>query len=330
MATTPPTPRVGFLGPHGTFGEEALLGQPDLAAADLVAYPSMPLVLRAVASGEVDLGFVAIENSIEGTVLQVMDGLVFEHDLLIQREVVMRISQNLLAPPGTTLADVRRVVSFPVAMGQCQRFFNEHLPHAEMVAANSTAEAVRQVGEAHAEGTAALGSSLAGKLYGLEVLAADVEDNPENSTRFVVVAAAGIPAPTGHDETSIVCFQRDNHPGSLHAILGQFTARNIDLTKLESRPTKSSLGDYCFIIDLEGHIDDEVVADCLPRAPRPAGRPQVPRVLSQGGRRRSRDPAGRGGLVAGGRRVDQRPAVPRSPVVSESREGWQSGRMRGS
>ena len=119
------------------------------------------------------------------------------------------------------------------------------------------------MGEAHAEGTAALGSSLAGKLYGLDVLAADVEDNPENSTRFVVVAAAGIPAPTGHDVTSIVCFQRDNHPGSLHAILGQFTARNIDLAKLESRPTKSSLGDYCFIIDLEGHIDDEVVADCL-------------------------------------------------------------------
>jgi prephenate dehydratase len=258
-----PTPRVGFLGPHGTFGEEALLGQPDLAAADLVAFPSMPAVLDAVATGGIDLGFVAIENSIEGTVNQVMDVLVFKHDLLIQREVIMPISQNLLAPPGTTLADVRRVVSFPDALAQCLTFFQSHLPEAEMVAANSTAEAVRLVGETHPEGTAALGSSLAGKLYGLEVLAADVEDNPENATRFVVVAASGIPTPTGHDETSIVCFQRDNHPGSLHAILGQFTARNLNLTKLESRPTKSSLGDYCFIIDLDGHIDDEVVADCL-------------------------------------------------------------------
>jgi prephenate dehydratase len=254
---------VGFLGPHGTFGEEALLGQSDLAAGELIAFPSMPLVLQAVASGDVDLGFVAIENSIEGTVLQVMDGLVFEHDLLIQREVVMRISQNLVGPPGMSLDDVRRVVSFPVAMAQCQTFFNRQLPHAEMVAANSTAEAVRQVGELRPEGTAALGSSLAAKIYGLEVLAADVEDHPENATRFVVVAASGIPAPTGHDGTSIVCFQRDNHPGSLHAILGQFTARNLNLTKLESRPTKSSLGDYCFIIDVEGHIDDEVVADCL-------------------------------------------------------------------
>lgn len=256
-------PRVGFLGPHGTFGEEALLGQADLAAAELVAYPSMPAVLDAVAAGEVDYGFVAIENSIEGTVNQVMDVLVFKHHLLIHREVVMPISQNLLAPPGTALGDVRRVVSFPDAMAQCLGFFHKHLPEAEMVAANSTAEAVRLVGESAPDGTAALGSSLAGKLYGLEVLAADVEDNPENATRFVLVAATGVPAPTGHDETSIVCFQRDNHPGSLHAILGQFTARNLNLTKIESRPTKSSLGDYCFIIDLDGHIDDEVVADCL-------------------------------------------------------------------
>nr|MBA2752364.1 ACT domain-containing protein [Actinomycetota bacterium] len=104
----------------------------------------------------------------------------------------------------------------------------------------------------------------AAKLYGLDVLAADVEDNPDNNqTRFVLVGPSGIPAPTGHDKSSIVCFQRDDHPGSLHAILGQFTARNINLTKLESRPTKHSLGDYCFVIDLEGHVDDEVVADCL-------------------------------------------------------------------
>ena len=261
MATAP---RVAYLGPPGTFTEEALLAQPDLAEADLVAMRSMPEVLAAAASGDVDLGFVALENSIEGSVLLVLDRLVFDYDLRIQREAVLTVHQNLLGPPGVALADVRRVVSFPDAMAQCRRFFAESLPDAEIVAANSTAGAAREVGEHRPPGTAALGAGLAAKLYGLDVLAADIEDTPgANQTRFVVVAASGIPAPTGHDKTSIVCFQRADRPGSLHAILGQFTARNINLTKLESRPTKHSLGDYCFIIDLEGHVDDEVVADCL-------------------------------------------------------------------
>ncbi len=256
--------RVAYLGPPGTFTEEALLGQPDLADADLVAMKSMPEVLAATAAGDVDLGFVALENSIEGSVLLVLDRLVFDHDLVIQREAVLTIRQNVLGPPGMALSDVRRVVSFPDAMAQCRRFFAQSLPDVEIVAANSTAGAVREVAESRPPGTAALGAALAAKLYGLEVVAADVEDTPDaNQTRFVVVARSGIPAPTGHDKTSIVCFQRDDRPGSLHAILGQFTARNINLTKLESRPTKHSLGDYCFIIDLEGHVDDEVVADCL-------------------------------------------------------------------
>ena len=254
---------VAFLGPAGTFTEEALLSQPDLAEGELVAMPSFPDVLRATADGEVDFGFVALENSIEGTVRLVMDGLVFEHDLLIQREVVLAIRQNLLGPPGLALSDVRRVVSFPDALAQCREFFERELADAEIVAANSTAEAVRAVAEERPAGTAALGTALAAKLYGLEVLAGDVEDHDDNSTRFVLVAKGRIPPPTGHDKTSIVCFQQSDRPGSLHAILGQFSVRNINLTRLTSRPTKKSLGDYCFIIDLEGHVADEVVADCL-------------------------------------------------------------------
>ena len=263
MTVAERAPRVAFLGPPGTFTEEALLGQPDLAAADLVPMRSMPDVLALTEKGDVDLGFVALENSIEGTVRLVIDGLVFERNLLIQREVVMSVRQHLVGPPGMGLADVRRVVSFPDAMAQCQRFFATRLAGVEVVAANSTAEAVQQVADERPPGTAALGSTLAAKLYGLDVVASEIDDHPENATRFVVVARRGIPAPTGHDKTSIVCFQSDDRPGSLHAILGQFTARNINLTKLESRPTKHSLGDYCFIIDLEGHVDDEVVADCL-------------------------------------------------------------------
>lgn len=255
--------RVAFLGPPGTFTEEALLTQPDLASGELVAMRTMPDVLDATERGEVDYGFVALENSIDGTVNESLDGLVFENDLLIQREVVIGVHLNLLVPPGMMLADVKRVVSFPKAIAQCRVFLSRELPDVEEVAATSTAEAVRLVGVERPAGTAAVGTALAASLYGLDVAVPDIEDHPENSTRFALVAPGAIPAATGHDKTSIVCFQHTDRPGSLHAILGQFSARNINLTKLESRPTKRRLGHYCFIIDLEGHVDDEVVADCL-------------------------------------------------------------------
>ena len=255
--------RIAFLGPPGTFTEEALLSQGDLAGAELVPMKAMPDVLAAVDTGEVDLGFVPIENAIEGTVNLSLDALVFDHRLLVQREVVMPVQLNLLAPPGTALPDVRRVVSIPHATAQCRAWFADNLSEIELEAANSTAEAARSVGEGRQPGVAAVGTALAAKLYGLDVIAADIEDHPDNSTRFFLVGKEGVPGPTGHDKTSIVCFQHADRPGSLHAILGQFSARNINLTKLESRPTKRGLGNYCFIIDLEGHIADEVVADCL-------------------------------------------------------------------
>ncbi|HET9442503.1 MAG TPA: prephenate dehydratase, partial [Acidimicrobiales bacterium] len=246
--------------------EEALLTQPDYATAELLPMASHAAVIAATERGDADMGFLGFENSIEGSVRSVLDHLIFESDLLIRREVVLPITQNLLAPPGTGLADITTVVSFPDAMEQCREFFARELPAAEMVAANSTAEAVQMVGADRPVGTAALGTALAAKLYGLEVLAAGVEDRADNTTRFVAVGRQGpgaIPAPTGHDKTSIVLFQHADRPGNLHLISAQFAAREINLTKFESRPTKKILGDYCFIIDFEGHVMDEVVADCL-------------------------------------------------------------------
>ena len=255
--------RIAFLGPPGTFGEEALFTQADLADAVAVPMASHADVLAATDAGDVEFGFVGFENSIEGSVRSVLDTLVFEVDLLIQREVDLPITQNLLAPEGVALADVRRVVSFPDAMEQCREYFARELPSVEFVAANSTAEAVRLVADERPPATAALGTSLAAKLYGLDVLAAGVEDHRDNSTRFVLVARDGVPPPTGHDKTSIVLFQQADRPGNLHLIAAQFAAREINLTRFESRPTKKSLGDYCFIIDFEGHLADEIVADCL-------------------------------------------------------------------
>jgi prephenate dehydratase len=255
--------RVAFLGPPGTFTEEALFSQPDYAELEVEPCGSIEEVLERVASGHAEFGFVPIENSIEGTVHATLDSLVFDVDLLIQREVVLDVHLNLVAPAGVGLGDVARVVSFPFAAAQCRRFLAEKLPGVELVPANSTAEAAATVGRGDDRHTAALAPRLAARLYGLEVLEEAVEDHPENKTRFVAVAKDRVPAPTGHDKTSIVCFQEEDRPGSLHAILSQFAARAINLTKLESRPTKRALGDYCFIIDLEGHVADEVVADCL-------------------------------------------------------------------
>jgi prephenate dehydratase len=256
--------RVGFLGPLGTFTEQALLTQRDLTSAELVPLRAIPEVLVAVERFEVDLGFVAIENSIEGTVNLTQDELAFNHALLIQREVVLDIEHCLLVLPGTQLEDIKVVHSIPVATAQCHGWLREHVPNAEMHAANSTAEAARTVSELRDPRAAAVSPRVAAPLYGLDVLAGDIADHPGNQTRFVLVARDGVPAPTGHDKTTIVVFQRANEPGSLISILQEFAARRINLTKLESRPTKAGgLGDYCFVIDADGHIADELLADCL-------------------------------------------------------------------
>ena len=254
---------IGYLGPAGTFTEQALRSQPDLAELEVLPVRSIPEVLLATNDGRLDLGFVPIENAIEGTVNVTQDMLSFELDLLIQREVVIPVHLNLLGRPGATMADVRTVTSYAHAIAQCRLFLEDHLPGVEIEAVASTADAARLVGEGIDPSIAAIGTARAGELYGLDTLVADVADHPENATRFVVVARAGVPAPTGHDKTSIVVFQRADAPGSLLAILQEFAARAINLTKLESRPSRKGLGDYCFLIDLEGHLGDEVVGDAL-------------------------------------------------------------------
>ena len=254
--------KVGFLGPHGTFAEEALLTQPDLAAGIAVPFRDVPHVITAVERGEVELGIVPIENSIEGSVTVTLDTLAFDTNLLVQREVDLPVSLNLCAKPGTKLRDITTVVSHPNPLGQTRMWMAKHLPDAMPVAANSTADAALKVARSRKHDIASIGTAAGAKHAGLHIIAREIEDHPENQTRFVVVGY-GVPAPTGHDKTSIVCFQREDRPGSLLAILQEFAARAINITKLESRPTKRDLGDYCFLIDFEGHLGDEIVTDCL-------------------------------------------------------------------
>lgn len=254
---------IAFLGPSGTFSEQALLTQPDYAAMERIECASIPDVLAAVSSGRAALGLVPIENAIEGSVNVTLDALIFDHDLHIHRELVIPIVMCLLAPAGATLEGIDRVLSIPVATAQCRGWLNDHLPKATEESVASTALAAKLVAEAGDRRAGAIGTALAAEVHGLDVVVTDIEDHPDNETRFVVVATGGVPAPTGHDKTSIVVFQRADRPGSLLTILQEFAARSINLTRLESRPTKRGLGDYCFIIDLEGHVADALVADAL-------------------------------------------------------------------
>ena len=254
---------IAYLGPAATFHEQALLAEPDLADAELMPMSSIADVLEAAHAGTVDLGLAAIENSIEGGVNITVDTLAFDLDLLIQRELILHIELCLVARQGVAVEDVRRVVSFPHAIAQCHKYLARELPEVTFDTASSTAEAAQSLAELGSDDSAAIATARTAEAYELQVLAADIEDHPENRTRFVLVARDHIPPATGHDKTSIVAFQRANRPGSLVNILQEFSARAINLTHLQSRPTKRELGDYCFVIDLIGHIADERVGDCL-------------------------------------------------------------------
>lgn len=254
---------IAFLGPRATFHEQALLAEADLADAELMPMASIADVLEAAHAGTVDLALAAIENSIEGGVNITLDALAFDLDLLIQREVILHIDLCLVAREGVVVDDIKRIVSFPHAIAQCHKYLAGELPDVAFDTASSTAEAAQNLAEQGSDDTAAIATARAAEAYDLNVLAADIEDHPENRTRFVLVARDGIPPPTGHDKTSIVAFQRANRPGSLVNILQEFSARAINLSHLQSRPTKRELGDYCFVIDLVGHIADERVGDCL-------------------------------------------------------------------
>ena len=256
--------RVGYLGPKGTFTQQALLSQTDFSESEHFPFRTVSDVLDAVQSGEVDVGIVPIENSIEGTVNFTQDALAFEHNLLIQREVVLDVELCLLAKPGTKVDQIQQIYSMPVATAQCYGFLRANLPLIEIHAANSTAEAAKIVSETSGLGGAAVAPRNAAEMYGLIVVSENIADQVGNQTRFVVVAKNRVPAPTGSDRTAIVVFQRADVPGSLLSILQEFAARRINLSQLISRPTKKGgLGEYCFIMYVDGHIKDELVSDAL-------------------------------------------------------------------
>lgn len=252
---------VAYLGPPGTFTAEALEGWKGLRYEEAVPFSSVEETVLAVEENVADKAVVPIENSIEGSVSATLDSLAFETSVLIQGEKACGVSHFLLAREGVGVEEVARVISHPQAAAQCRRHLLDILPGVEVEAANSTSEAAKRVASSR-EPLAALGSRLAAELYGLAVLREGMEDHAGNRTRFVLLGKEKMP-PTGRDKTSMVCFIYQDRPGMLLQILQEFAYRYINLSKIESRPTKEVLGEYCFFIDCEGHEEDEVVASAL-------------------------------------------------------------------
>ena len=268
--------RVAYLGPAGTHSEEALRASapPEVEA---IPYPTIYDAVMAVQDGEVERAVVPIENALEGSVAVTLDTLTVEAEgVRIAAEVVHPIHHCVVAAGEISLSTVERVVSHPQATAQCARFLRDHLPDAEHVNAPSTADAVLTV--CRSDGASvALGSRLAAEMYGCHVVAENVEDHPDNVTRFVWLAPAAEVGEPGEDaKTSIVFWGGgDQSPGWLVDVLTEFSGRGVNLTRIESRPRRTGLGHYFFFVDLEGAEGSSAVNEALEAVRRHVGELRV-------------------------------------------------------
>jgi prephenate dehydratase len=259
----------GYLGPEGTFSEAALLAS--LGATDglpegvrLTPYAGVAAAIAGVRAGEVVASMVPVENSVEGAVAQTLDLLATGAPLTVIGEAVLPVAFSLLARPGTTLADLKRVGTHPHAEAQTRQWFAAHLPGVAVVPTTSTAAAAAALADGTAHWDGDVSAPIAASLYGLAVHAEGVGDNAAAETRFVLVSGpAAPPAASGADKTSLVLYIGQDHPGALMEILTEFAVRGINLTRIESRPTGGGIGDYFFSIDCEGHVDDARVGEAL-------------------------------------------------------------------
>lgn len=258
-------PRVAYLGPEGTFTEAALWQIAGSGALPGHVEPrsaeSPGAALAMVRAGDADYACVPFENSIEGSVIPTLDSLSTGTPLQIYAEHTLDVAFSIVVRPGMGIDQVSTVAAFPVAAAQVRHWLAAHLPSATLVPASSNAGAAQDVAGGRAD--AGVSTALAAQRWGLDVLAADVVDEPNARTRFVLAAPPGPPPQrTGADRTSVI-LRLDNTPGALVAAMTEFAVRDIDLTRIESRPTRTELGTYVFFLDCVGHIDDDSVAQAL-------------------------------------------------------------------
>lgn len=252
---------LGYFGPAGTFTHQALQTFSDEEA---IPFDTVGQALDAVRSGAVEGALVPIENSVEGGVTVTLDSLSSGRRLMIVREVILPVEFTLFARPGTKLGDVRRILTHPHAAAQVREWLAANLPLASITEGGSTAAAAQEVADPGSRFDAAVSAAVAGARYGLDALATGIADNPSAVTRFVLVSKpAPPPPPTGADKTTLVAFMHADRPGALLEILEQFAGRGVNLCRIESRPTKTGLGNYYFSIDAEGHLRDPRLAEAM-------------------------------------------------------------------
>ena len=257
---------VAYLGPKGTFSERAALKHFGLAAQALPA-ASIDEVFRAVESGSSDFGVVPVENSTEGAVGRSLD-LMPQTPMSVCGEVVVRIHHHLMAKQKpASIAEIKRVFSHGQSLAQCHEWLNANMPKVERVAVASNAEAARRAAEE--QGSAAVAGEMAAEHYGLEILASNIEDEPNNTTRFLILGDYR-PKASGRDKTSMILSAR-NRAGAVYEMLTPFATRGVSMTKFESRPSRVALWEYLFFVDIEGHRDDANVAAALAEVERIAG-----------------------------------------------------------
>lgn len=259
---------IAYLGPRGSFAEAATRAYLGLDASsdspELVPADSVQAALDAARACSVDRALVPIENSVEGSISVTLDELANGKRLVIVDEVVLPVQFALLAPAGTTLASITRIATHPHAQAQVRHWLQENLPQATIIPSMSTAAAAAALADGSAPFDAAIAQRLAADIYSLEVLADEIGDTADATTRFVVVQLPGaIPAPTGADKTTLSLFIHQDQPGALLAILTEFAIRGVNMTRIESRPTRKQLGDYYFSVDIEGHVADARVSEAL-------------------------------------------------------------------
>lgn len=248
--------KVGFLGPEGTFSQQALYKHFGHSTQTL-PLASIEEVFQEIESGNADFGVVPVENSGQGTIQSTLD-MFLTSKLKICGEVELRVHQHLLSRTGR-MEDIERVYSHPQSLAQCKAWLRANLPHAEKIPVSSNAEAARRARVA--DDCAAIAGETAGYVYGLKVLAGPIEDRQDNTTRFLVIGREFF-TPSGHDRTSLLVFVRDQ-PGALYNVLSPFAKHGVSMNRIESRPAHSGRWQYVFFIDVSGHVDDDNVSKAM-------------------------------------------------------------------